>query len=84
VMEQQKNVPDVGGEAQICQMSDQELIGRYTQELIKLKAFLNPQKQKERLGFPDLLLFNECRQELERRGLSVPDGDTLSENGERE
>jgi integrase len=84
VMEKQKNVPDIGDEAQIRQMSDQELLGRYTQELMKLKAFLNPQKQKEYLGFPDLLLLNECRQELERRGLPVPDGDALSENGERE
>ena len=58
---------------QIQQMSDQEVTRRYGQELLKLKTLNRYGRHSERfLGYPNTLVMNRCRQELERRGLPVP------------
>lgn len=57
----------------IRQMSDQDVTRRYAQELLKLKTLNQFGRHSERfLGYPNTLIMNRCRQELERRGLPVP------------
>ena len=54
-------------------MSDQDLTQRYTQELLKLRTLNQYGRHSEHfLGYPNTLVMNWCRQELERRGLPVP------------
>ena len=54
-------------------ISDQEVTRRYGQELLKLKTLNRYGRHSERfLGYPNTLVMNRCRQELERRGLPVP------------
>ena len=54
-------------------MSDREVAQRYTQELLKLKTLNQYGRHSERfLGYPNTLIMNQCKRELERRGLLVP------------
>lgn len=72
--------PDTARETPLRQMSDQELLDCYGKELRKLTLFLGPHKQQESLEYPDLSLLHGCLQELERRGLPIPDAGSPGEN----
>lgn len=57
----------------VRQMSDQQVTERYAQELLKLRTLNQFGRQSERfLGYPNTLMLNLCRQELERRNLPIP------------
>ena len=54
-------------------MTDQQVTDRYAQELLKLKMLNQFGRHSERfLGYPNTLMMNRCRRELERRGLAIP------------
>lgn len=54
-------------------MSDQDVTQHYTQELRKLRALNQYGRHSERFqGYPNTLVMNRCRRELERRGLPIP------------
>ncbi|SRR5712692_1437114 len=64
----------------IREMSDQEVTNRYCKETLKLKTLNQFGRQSERFsGYPNTLMMNLCKQELERRGLPIP---TVSLQGE--
>jgi hypothetical protein len=57
----------------VRQMSDQEVTQRYGRELLKLKTLNQFGRHSEPfLGYPNTLVMNLCRRELERQGLPVP------------
>jgi len=57
----------------VREMSDQEIVNRYARETLKLRTLNQFGRQSERFfGYPNTLMMNRCRQELERRGLSIP------------
>ena len=54
-------------------MTDQQVTDRYAQELLKLKMLNQFGRHSEQfLGYPNTLMMNRCRRELERRGLPIP------------
>ena len=54
-------------------MTDQQVSDRYAKELLKLKTLNQFGRHNARfLGYPNTLMLNRCRQELERRGLPIP------------
>lgn len=58
---------------QMQTMTNQEVTERYAQELLKLKTLNQFGRHSERfLGYPNTLIMNRCRRELERRGLPIP------------
>src|SRR5712692_2556975 len=63
----------------VREMSDQEVTNRYSKETLKLKTLNQFGRQSKRfLGYPNTLMMNLCKQELERRGLPIP---TVSPQG---
>ena len=55
------------------EMSDKEVTHRYAQEILKLKVLNQFGRHSERfLGYPNTLIMNRCKRELERRGLPIP------------
>ena len=55
------------------EMTDQQVSDRYTKELLKLKTLNQFGRHSARfLGYPNTLMLNRCRHELERRGLPIP------------
>jgi hypothetical protein len=64
----------------VREMSDQEVTTRYAKETLKLKTLNLFGRQSERfLGYPNTLMMNLCKQELDRRGLPIP---TVNPQGE--
>lgn len=54
-------------------MNDQQVTDRYVQELLKLKILNQYGRHSEHFqGYPNTLIMNRCRRELERRGLPIP------------
>jgi hypothetical protein len=57
----------------VQEMSDQDVTNRYAIEMLKLKTLNQFGRYSERfLGYPNTLIMNRCRQELERRSLPIP------------
>jgi len=57
----------------VRQLSDQEVTERYAQETVKLKTLNQFGRHSEQfLGYPNTLIMNLCKRELERRGLPIP------------
>jgi hypothetical protein len=57
----------------VQEMTGQQLSERYEQELRKLKILSQYGRHSVRFqGYPNALVMNLCRRELERRGLPVP------------
>jgi len=57
----------------VRQLSDQEVTDRYVQETVKLRTLNQFGRHSEQFqGYPDTLIMNLCKRELERRGLPVP------------
>ncbi len=55
------------------ELTEQQLGERYMQELQKLKLLNQHGRHSARFqGYPNTLVMNRCRKELERRGLPVP------------
>ena len=57
-------------------MSDQEVANRYTKEKLTLKMLLAARMRGERrrpagVGYPNTLMMNLCKRELDRRGLPI-------------
>jgi hypothetical protein len=66
----------------VRELSDQEVLDRYSQETLKLKTLLQAQRPGDPfLGYPDNAMMNCCKRELERRGLPVPQ--IVSPGGEK-
>lgn len=62
--------------------SDREVTRRSVQELLKLKVLSQFGRHSERfLGYPNTLVMNLCRRELERRGLPIPPVNPSGEEG---
>jgi hypothetical protein len=63
----------------IERMTDKQVSKRYTTETRKLKTLnrwrLTGSQGKRPCGYPDIAMMNACKQELVRRGLSVPQVD---------
>ena len=57
----------------VQEMLDQDVTHRYAQEMLKLKTLNQFGRHSERfLGYPNTLIMNRCRRELERRSLPIP------------
>jgi hypothetical protein len=62
-----------GHDLSLRQMSDQDVTNRYSREVLKLKTLNRFGRQSERfLGYPNTLMMNRCKRELERRSLPIP------------
>ncbi len=57
--------------------SDQELMDRYSQEMLKVKMIVRWKRQgrqeKRPCGYPYTLKMNLCSRELKRRGMPLPE-----------
>ena len=57
----------------IQHLSNQDVADRYTKELMKLKTLNRFGRRSEGFfGYPNTLMMNLCRRELERRNLPIP------------
>ena len=66
-----KSQPQQGFAVQ--QMTEQQLSERYTQELRKLRMLNEYGRHSPHFqGYPNTLVMQLCRRELERRGLPIP------------
>jgi hypothetical protein len=60
----------------ILDQSNEQIMGLYKQQMQRLKTILQLKQQGKKrpldVHYPNTLVMNLCRRELERRGLSIP------------